>query len=845
MCYFSRIDIPQAGLFSAVATAFVIESYVLHTPVLPCVHIYRSYKNIKPDYSEIMAKAFVASLIANGNVTAVRQSIAEITHFKPPGLARYVNLLWFFSLTLALVVALLAILAKQWLSEYSSRMRAHSASQRRWAWRHVVFSAGLKNWGMDTFVSTLPLMMHGSLFLFLLGLVAFLTELDLAITAVVLMVTVAVIAFYAGATIMPLWHGDCPTVTPLLRRCRDWLEELKRFFKGDATTVAAKWNRAAYDEERIITGGQPGHRDAVVLRRMLNSIPAVDEADIVLDAIGALDPLADYPDGMLNSDAIRSAATSRFNRLAAAGAAVDPEAAGHCLRTLLFVGVNNEWKADQTIRSWEAGYRWRNITTHDLHVLCDVVLFPNGWTRKTMEFVSRWTADTTINTGQNLPILPSTLSLIFLRENIAPGEVANVATDYCDLLEPLSSPARDFDQRRTAFILLDSCMAADGVGSYDMKSLKKLRRVAAGISKAEEIQFQALRTLGYLINYPKPYIVDADVRKRAAAILTATVSRSRPVADLSDSQHEEMIRLLDLVSSPGFASSGVHPGPILRFIQQHLILDRSKWSHSHGKIAHRGLHLGGKITPPRTTRTTDEFASGLAGIPRCRDTAELAASSWTSAYEASRHGRINLLVPRQQGGEATSTWKLLCGPDSEGRVSVDLLWLALDLVIHLCILSRSGLDVKEHAQELLGGTLGFRLIRLQTDLGVKLALHAREVWPEWWDKTKEELQKIHMDWWNVCKRKPHKTVGEFIKAVEEHSRCTSCPDHLDFMQKVALQPSKEAANTHSHPIMTLSSWGTSSFWGARRVCSGSQCDLSAHGMRQPEQLPITIGAEAV
>lgn len=388
-------------------------------------------------------------------------------------------------------------------------------------------------------------------------------------------------------------------------------------------------------------------------------------------------------------------------------------------------------------------------------------------------------------------------------------------------------------------------MAADGVASYDSTSLEKLRSTVVRVSRAEQIHLQALRTLGHLINYPKPNIVHADVRKRAAAILTVTVSRSRPVATPSDAQHEEMARLLDVMASPGFETSGVHPAPILRFVQQYLVQARSNWSESHGQIAHRSLHLGSKTSPPRTARTADELASGLAGIPRCGDAAELIASSWTSAFEAGQHSRVNILVPQQQGDATASTWKLLCDPDEEGRASVDLLWLALDLISHLCILSRNGLDVTEHVRELLGDTLGFRLMLIQTDLGVTLALHARELWPEWWDKTKEELQAIPADKWTMSESNPHKTVEEFVKAVEEHPRCTSCPDRIEFLQEVVMPTPEEEAAANNAQIATFSSRRTISFWGTSRSRTSSQRDLSAHEDHELEPLQAAVGADAV
>ncbi|KZV98631.1 hypothetical protein EXIGLDRAFT_606763, partial [Exidia glandulosa HHB12029] len=88
-----------AGLFSAVATAFVIESYKL----------------LQPDNEEYIAAALYALLAATNNDTALRMvSAPSSPNTTPSRESRWVNGLWFTSLFLSLAVALLCILVKQW-----------------------------------------------------------------------------------------------------------------------------------------------------------------------------------------------------------------------------------------------------------------------------------------------------------------------------------------------------------------------------------------------------------------------------------------------------------------------------------------------------------------------------------------------------------------------------------------------------------------------------------------------------------------------------------------------------------------------------------------------------------
>ncbi|EJD47801.1 hypothetical protein AURDEDRAFT_62010, partial [Auricularia subglabra TFB-10046 SS5] len=94
-----------AGLFSAVSTAFIVEAYKL----------------MQPDYTELTFQA----LLANSSHPFVPAP------FEVSGAARIVNCLWIASLIASLFTALVGILAKQWLSAYTSdRM---GGSLRQWA----------------------------------------------------------------------------------------------------------------------------------------------------------------------------------------------------------------------------------------------------------------------------------------------------------------------------------------------------------------------------------------------------------------------------------------------------------------------------------------------------------------------------------------------------------------------------------------------------------------------------------------------------------------------------------------------------------------------------------------
>ena len=176
-----------------------------------------SAKNLEPDWQRSTSLTLFAIYVHLNSTSPAPFEVPNPLDFTAPSDARWINGLWFTSLMLSLAVSLLAILAKQWLNEFKSRMRAPISSPKMWAMRHSAFKGGLDRWGMDTFISALPLLLHASLFLFLVGLCLLLLPLDKSIAAVVTVLTAMVAIFYVVAGVAPVIWGDCPTATPILR----------------------------------------------------------------------------------------------------------------------------------------------------------------------------------------------------------------------------------------------------------------------------------------------------------------------------------------------------------------------------------------------------------------------------------------------------------------------------------------------------------------------------------------------------------------------------------------------------------------------------------------------------
>ncbi|KAH7097214.1 hypothetical protein BKA62DRAFT_456450 [Auriculariales sp. MPI-PUGE-AT-0066] len=194
------------GLFSAIATAFIIEAY----------------KGLQPDYGEITARGVVALLAQSNTAFTAPLPIPSFDHVDASARAIWINALWFASLTLALIDALLCILVKQWLVEYASKQRQPAASGQTWAWRHYAFRQGLDKWGVGVFISSLSVILYGALYLFLFGLLVFLFDLDRRMCAVSMGLTILIGGFHLVSVFLPLWFGDCPTTTPVLTHLR-WI----------------------------------------------------------------------------------------------------------------------------------------------------------------------------------------------------------------------------------------------------------------------------------------------------------------------------------------------------------------------------------------------------------------------------------------------------------------------------------------------------------------------------------------------------------------------------------------------------------------------------------------------
>ncbi|KAJ3771364.1 hypothetical protein FB446DRAFT_604865, partial [Lentinula raphanica] len=183
-----------AGLFSAVVTTFVAQTS----------------QALSIDYPSLSASYLgeISTILrASGNSSSISQIPLTDTTFSPNAGDIWVNGLWFTSLTIALSVALFAVLAKQWLRQYMSIVTG--TPRERTFIRQFRFD-GLKAWKVQAIIGILPVLLHLSLVLFLISLVVFLVPLNIAIAYVTGVITASIVILYLAASVLPLCVVQCP-----------------------------------------------------------------------------------------------------------------------------------------------------------------------------------------------------------------------------------------------------------------------------------------------------------------------------------------------------------------------------------------------------------------------------------------------------------------------------------------------------------------------------------------------------------------------------------------------------------------------------------------------------------
>ena len=203
----------QAGVSSAVLTAFNVESYKLLQPD-PSDPTLVLLKQISTQLN-----SFVVSPPFMNSTHAVEPIELAQTPFHAPTSAVWLNTLWFSSLVFSFASATLALFVKQWIyeaivtgtSRESARLRQYRLN-------------GLRKWHVGTIVVVLPVLLQLSSVLFLSGLLVLLWTLHNTVATVTSVLTVLFLSIFLMATLLPVLISDCACHPPPLSRSIQFLD---------------------------------------------------------------------------------------------------------------------------------------------------------------------------------------------------------------------------------------------------------------------------------------------------------------------------------------------------------------------------------------------------------------------------------------------------------------------------------------------------------------------------------------------------------------------------------------------------------------------------------------------
>ncbi|KAI0744438.1 hypothetical protein C8Q76DRAFT_607197, partial [Earliella scabrosa] len=193
-----------AGLFSAVLTAFNVQSYTLLAPD-PQDRLLDALQQISAQLSSFSVNpSFV-------NSTAPAVSQTTLPPPRAPRSAVWLNTLWFSSLIFSLSAASIGIMVKQWLNEYSAGL---SGSSRQTARLRQHRLNGLIKWRVGWIVAILPVLLQIALVLFFSGLLVLLWGLNDVVAGVASALIGILFIVTAGSITLPSVKRDCCYISP-------------------------------------------------------------------------------------------------------------------------------------------------------------------------------------------------------------------------------------------------------------------------------------------------------------------------------------------------------------------------------------------------------------------------------------------------------------------------------------------------------------------------------------------------------------------------------------------------------------------------------------------------------
>ena len=192
----------QAGLFSAVTSAFIIEVN----------------SELQPDPGDETAALLRVLIYKIDNTTFGNDVPTPPQWTGPPHSVVQVQAILFASLAASLFSAFLAMLGKQWLNRYDSADMRGTAIERAQSRQRKL--NGIVAWYFHYVMESLPLMLQGALLLLGCALSRYLWEVNIVVASVVLGITSFGMALYLLIVIAGTAFESCPYQTPGASICR-------------------------------------------------------------------------------------------------------------------------------------------------------------------------------------------------------------------------------------------------------------------------------------------------------------------------------------------------------------------------------------------------------------------------------------------------------------------------------------------------------------------------------------------------------------------------------------------------------------------------------------------------
>ena len=229
----------QAGLFSAVASAFIVDAQ----------------SNLQANYGQMSFQ--LLQIIANvslGNVpTGPAAAFPQFTG--PDPTIVHVQAVLYSSLAASLLAAFVAMLGKQWLNRYSQvEMRGSVIDRSRHRQRKM---NGMVTWHFDLVMESLPLMLQAGLLLLGYALSNYLFTINEVVAGVIMGFAAFGLLFYLLIISAATLSYNCPFQTPpslILRFLIRFDDEHQKYLKR-----SRKWLRSIFSWKKTRQGPKSGN----------------------------------------------------------------------------------------------------------------------------------------------------------------------------------------------------------------------------------------------------------------------------------------------------------------------------------------------------------------------------------------------------------------------------------------------------------------------------------------------------------------------------------------------------------------------------------------------------------